>query len=238
VDQFLEQVDGAAARERLQIHPDSVAVLLVGSLEPRKGQLEFLQATAEPVCRADSRIRFYLVGGTKNRHADYERACRAAVSQRGLDDRVAFIGYRKDIFAWYAAADIVVLPSLVEGLPRSLLEALAFGRPVVGTDIAGTREVIKHGSNGYLVPNGAHARFARAIMALALDPNLRIRFGRAGRRLAEERFSIEACADGFESIVNDLVDLGNNAIDSSRTRAEAVRQTDVGWTHAGRAGRR
>jgi glycosyltransferase involved in cell wall biosynthesis len=86
-------------------------------------------------------------------------------------------------------AHIAVLPSRREGLPKSLLEAAAFGRPIVATDVPGCREIARHNVNGFLVPPDDPVALADAITVLARDPALRMKLGAAGRRMAEEEFS-------------------------------------------------
>jgi len=87
-----------------------------------------------------------------------------------------------------AAMDVVVLASYAEGIPRVLMEAAAMGRPAVGTDVRGTREVITDGETGYLVPSRDASALAEAISRLAAEPALRRRMGRAARRRAVAHF--------------------------------------------------
>ena len=89
----------------------------------------------------------------------------------------------------WAAAHIAVLPSRREGLPKSLLEAAACGRPIVATDVPGCRAIARAGVNALLVPADDAAALADAIDRLAQDAELRRRFGAASRRLAEDEFS-------------------------------------------------
>lgn len=102
---------------------------------------------------------------------------------------VEVLGHVADIRSVWAAAHIAVLPSRREGLPKSLLEAAACGRPIVATDVPGCREVAHAGRNALLVPPDDPVALADAIDALARDPDRRRRFGAAGRTLAETEFS-------------------------------------------------
>ena len=99
------------------------------------------------------------------------------------------LGHVSDIAGFWARAHIAVLPSRREGLPKSLLEAAAYGRPLIATDVPGCREVAKPGVNALLVPVDDDAALADAIAELARDSELRKRFGAAGRALAEREFS-------------------------------------------------
>lgn len=100
-----------------------------------------------------------------------------------------YLGHVDDIAAFWAAAHIAVLPSRREGLPMTLLEAAACGRPLVATDVPGCREIARAGVNALLVPPDDPNALADAIAQLAGDRDLRARFGRAGRALVEQEFS-------------------------------------------------
>jgi glycosyltransferase involved in cell wall biosynthesis len=102
---------------------------------------------------------------------------------------VAHLGFVEDIGALWASAHIAVLPSHREGMPLSLLEAAACGRPLVATDVPGCRDIARPGVNAFLVPLDDAEALADAIDRLAGDPELRRRFGRASRHLVEQYFS-------------------------------------------------
>ena len=104
---------------------------------------------------------------------------------------VKVLSFVEDIAALWARAHIAVLPSYREGLPLSLLEAAACGRPLVATDVPGCREIACPGVNAFLVPLDDTEALAAAIDRLALDPQLRHTFGKAGRELVELKFSSE-----------------------------------------------
>jgi len=111
-----------------------------------------------------------------------EKAARDYVYTHGLEDRVLFAGYREDIPDILKSLDLFCLPSVSEGLPVSVLEAMAAGVPIVGSDVRGIREVVRHGRTGLLFPSNDEAGLARAIESLRGD-------GGARRRLTEEAFS-------------------------------------------------
>jgi glycosyltransferase involved in cell wall biosynthesis len=105
---------------------------------------------------------------------------------------IKWLGQVSDIGALWARAHIAVLPSRREGLPKSLLEAAACGRPMVATDVPGCREIVLHGETGLLVPHDDAEALAAAIEKLAASAELRARYGAAARKLAVEKFSAEA----------------------------------------------
>lgn len=108
-----------------------------------------------------------------------------------IDGYITWIGNQTDMYSVYVDSDIVVLPSYREGLPKSLIEACAVGRPIVTTDVPGCRECVDEGVNGYLVPLKSVKELADAIEKLILSSEDRRIFGIASRKKAEEEFSIE-----------------------------------------------
>ena len=118
----------------------------------------------------------------------------ASIPERQLSDwdasgDVAWWGERSDIAEIWAKGQIAVLPSHREGLPKSLLEAAACGRPMVAADVSGCREIVRDGVTGLLVPPGDAGALADALERLARDPGLRRRLGAAARELVEREFS-------------------------------------------------
>jgi glycosyltransferase involved in cell wall biosynthesis len=126
--------------------------------------------------------------------------------QLGLGpDRLRLLGYRSDISDLLTAADFFVLPSLAEGLPLSVLEAMAHALPVVATPVGGIPEVITHGLNGLLVPVNEPEALSRAIAELIRDPALRQSLGGTALRHVRDRFSFEAMAERYEELYRGLL---------------------------------
>jgi len=109
-------------------------------------------------------------------------------AEAALGPRLKLLGYRPDVAALLAAADIFCLPSHFEGLPMSIIEAMLTALPVVATDIRGPREQVVDGQTGFLVPAGSTPPLAQALARLAADPGLRAAMGEAGRLRALARF--------------------------------------------------
>ena len=129
-------------------------------------------------------VRFVCVGDGELRDqlgADADRL--------GVADRVTFVGFRRDMDALLGACDLVVLPSLYEGLPLALIEAMAAGRAVVATDIGGTRELVMDGETGILVPPRDPTALAGAVQRVVGDDALARRLGSAGRERVFRLFS-------------------------------------------------
>lgn len=119
---------------------------------------------------------------------------------------VELLGYRTDVAQQYQAANIVCLPSYREGLPKGLVEAAACGRAVVTTDVPGCRDAIEPGVTGVLVPVNDASALADAIQMLIEWPERRLGMGRAGRKLAEEAFSIDRIVDQHLAIYEELLE--------------------------------
>ena len=118
---------------------------------------------------------------------------------------IEWIGFRKDMYAVYRESDIVVLPSYREGLPKSLIEACAVGRPVITTDVPGCRECVREGWNGFLVAAKDFRMLAKAILELVRNGGLRKEFGRHSRLLAEQQFSLKIVVEKHMKIYSGLV---------------------------------
>ncbi len=155
-----------------------------------KGIVELVEA-ARILRDENVPIRIRLVGGTDANPSSVTPDMLAAWKREGIVD---VAGPSRDIAAEYARAHIAVLPSYREGLPKSLLEAAACGRPIVTTDVPGCRGVCNDGENGLLVPPGNSRALAEALARLARDPEMRARMGRAGRRRVESEFAEEIIA--------------------------------------------
>ena len=154
-------------------------VLTPARLHPQKGHV-YLIAAAAHVPDAT-----FVLAGDGPLRAGLEAQAR----ELGIADRILFLGDRTDVPDLLAAADLVVLPSLFEGLPLSVLEAMAAERPVVATAIGGTDEAVVHQRTGLLVPPRDPEALASAIRSLRADPALARRLAQAGRERVEREFS-------------------------------------------------
>jgi glycosyltransferase involved in cell wall biosynthesis len=122
-----------------------------------------------------------------------------------VQDGVRWLGHQSDILAIWREADVALLPSYREGMPKSLLEAAACGRPIITTDVVGCRQVIEDGVEGFIVPARQSEGLAAAMRRLALDAGLRQRMGAAARRRAERLFGEEAVVAAHLAIYRGLL---------------------------------
>ena len=161
-------------------------MILIARMLMDKGIVEFVEA-ARLLRAAGLQARFLLVGAPDTANpASIEKWRLEAWQSEGT---VEWLGRREDIAALLAGAHVVCLPSYREGLPKTLAEAAAAGRPIVTTDVPGCREVVRDGIEGLLVPPRESARLACALERLLRDPELRLRMGSAARARAVECFS-------------------------------------------------
>ena len=147
-----------------------------------------------------------LVGGGDMRD-DLERMA----VDLGVRDRVRFLGEREDVSALLAEADVFVLASVSEGLPLAVLEAMASGTPVVAFDLPGLRDVIDHGSSGFLIPQGDTEAFGLAVRRLLEDPQLAQQVGVAGRAVVASRFDARVMTRGVEAVYLDVMSSPNRS---------------------------
>lgn len=177
-------IDGYAARTHLA---DGRHVVFVGRLDEIKGLPVLLDALAA-VQQHLPDVQLTLVGDGPDREALQRRA-----AELGLGDAVHFPGYAnsEQVRAHLATADVFVLPSFFEGIPVSLMEAMASGVPVVASHLPGIAELVDEGRSGHLVPAGDSAGLAARLVELLTDPELRSCMGAAGRATVAAEFSLE-----------------------------------------------
>jgi len=179
---------GQTLRRAWGVGDDEVVVLVLGVLERRKGHAILLEA-ARRLGPTRPAVRWVFCGEGGEREA-------LVAAARPLGDRVVFAGFQREVAACLAAADVVALPSLREGLGVAALEAMAAARPVVASRVGGLGEVVLPGETGLLVPPGDAAALADALRALIADAGGRERFGAAGRARVLARYTAERMAEG------------------------------------------
>lgn len=187
-------------RRELGLAGDVQLVGSVARLVPIKGLNFFVEAAAR-VTRLIPWAHFVIVGDGPER-AELERQVHA----HDLGGKVRFLGWRSDLARIYPDLDIVVLSSLNEGTPVSVLEAMAAGRPVVATSVGGVPDVVVDGRTGVLVPPRDVEALAEAITALLKDPESRQRLGEAAQAAVMPAFSISRLAGDMEALYRRLIE--------------------------------
>ncbi len=173
-----------SVREALGFEPHHKVVGTIACLKPQKAPLDFVRAAAAAHAEDDS-FRFFIAGDGELR-PDLE----ALLAELGLQDVVQLLGWRRDVSDLLHAMDLFLLPSLFEGLPRSVLQAMAAGVPVVATAVDGTPEVIEDGVTGLLIPPGRPDVAARRAIEMLADDDLRGRCVTQARRRLSREFDI------------------------------------------------
>lgn len=176
-------------RREFGIPPGARIVGMVTRYTRDKGLVEYLEAAA--AMRAVIRDPWFVITGGRaegDRHPLTEKELKGMAEFFGIGDRVVFTGVRQDIPAVLSLFDVFVLPSYREGMPRSILEAMAMQVPVVATDIRGCREEIAHGVEGFLVPIKDSDALADRVLEILQNPELAARMGKAGRERALRDF--------------------------------------------------
>jgi glycosyltransferase involved in cell wall biosynthesis len=183
-------------RKNLGLPEDHLVVTMVATISGRKDHTAFIRAAK--LVRVHTEKCIFLVVGDGEGRSVYERM----VINDGLTDTVRFLGRRPDVEAILSATDISVLASTNgEGISNAILESMACGLPVVVTDGGGTREIIEDGRSGYIVANADYRSIAEKIIHLYLHPEIAEQFGKRGKEIVEEKFSIAAMVRRFEEII-------------------------------------
>ncbi len=194
-----EKIARSAVREELGLLPADRVIGYVGKLEEGKGIFDLL-AAAGRLRRRYSGLKLMLVGEGTKREALLREAERSSLS-----DMLILTGMRHDVQSMYAAIDIFVLPSTCdEAFGIVLIEAMAMGKPVVGTTVGGIPEIITHGETGLLVAPGDADALADELDRYLSDHTFAEKLSGAGQRSVLERFSERAAADSFDRLIREI----------------------------------
>lgn len=193
----------AIIKRELGIPNTAKIVLTVARLHPQKGHKFLLQAIPG-VIRKHPQTYFLFVG-----EGELRNELEKEVYKEGLHDVVRFLGVRQDIPELLNAGDLFVLPSLWEGLPNAILEAMAVGIPVIATKVDGSPEVVQDGKTGILVEAGDPKALENAIVYLLDNDQLRQRMGCEARKWVIENFSEEKNVTSFLKLYTQLLEAMN-----------------------------
>ena len=186
------------ARAEFGIKARDCVLLSVGTLERHKGHGVLLEALDRLVAKGlETPWRLIIAGG---RGGDQHTALLESIKQKGFGDRVHIALNRNDIPDLLALADVFVMPSLWEGLPMAVLEAMVAGKAIVATGIAGIPEAIVDGREGLLVPPADVDRLAEALGNLIADPARRATLGDAAAARADKEFTVSVMAERYQAL--------------------------------------
>lgn len=190
----------ADIRGELGIGKEAVVIGNIAHMADHKGQIYLVRAAAI-VKEKYPDVRFVIVGD-----GELRGELEAEARRLGLVGTVVFPGFRKDIAGFLASFDIFAFPSHLEGLGTSLLDAMVMRRPIVSTTAGGIPEVVQDGVNGMLVSPKDPEALAKAMIRLIEDPDLRLKYGNAGRRIVEERFTADKVVEGTLAVYKRILE--------------------------------
>jgi glycosyltransferase involved in cell wall biosynthesis len=185
-------------RSPLSANRYSIIIGVVGRLSIEKGHRYLLEAFAK-IVKKNHDVKLLIVGKglQRERLAD-------SVQRLGLEEKVMFAGYQKDIDKVYREIDILVQPSLREGLPLTILEAMSYGLPIIATNVGGVAGLIKNKKTGILINSGSSDEIYNALMVLIKDVDLRKKLGENGRKFVRENYSLEKMIGEYRGVYEEV----------------------------------
>ncbi len=190
--------DGLKKKEELNLEPSDPIIGVVGHLSEVKGHIYLIEA-ATKICKAFPNVKFIFAGSGPLR-----KSLDAKVKNLHLSSIFRFLGVRRDIPELLNVIDIFVLPSLFEGLPNVILEAMASSKPVVASAVGGIPEAVQDQVTGLLVPPKDPDSLATAILKLLKNREWAINMGKEGRKRVEEFFSIDSEVKKIQQLYDSL----------------------------------
>ncbi|NQT36023.1 MAG: glycosyltransferase [Planctomycetes bacterium] len=186
-------------REEIGLTEEHLILIQVARLNHLKDHATALRTMERIAARRDD-VRLVLVG-----EGPEQEAIQREIGKRRLESRVCLLGLRDDVPRLLQAADLFLLTSISEGIPVTLIEAMAAGLPVVSTDVGGVAEVVQHERSALLAAAGDDAALAAAVLQLAADDDLRRRMGAEGKRRAAEVFSEETMHEAYCRLYEEML---------------------------------
>ena len=182
------------------LDPDDIVLGIVANLKKNKNHI-FLLKTFRSLRKKHNRLKLLLIGqGFEGDLEGSEGDIRSFISSENLEDSVLLLGARSDVPDLLKAIDIFCLTSYKEGLPISLIEAMAVGLPLVGTAVEGIKDVIIPHENGFLVKLNDEEQLKHALNRLIEYPSLRQKFGTKSRKLAYQSYALENCTKQYQAL--------------------------------------
>ncbi|MBZ0204467.1 MAG: glycosyltransferase family 4 protein [Ignavibacteria bacterium] len=197
--------DKASVRKELGFSENNIIVGIIGRMTPGKGYEIFFESVKMITSLKEKMsIRFLAIGASSAGEKEYGKELLNLSNSLGVTDKITFTGFQNDIPKYLLAMDILAFPSNEESFGGTALEAMAMKVPVVAFDSAGVPDIIVDNETGFLVERNNIERFTEALLKLIHDPELRSRFGAAGRKRAKEHFEISANMNTFVELYRSL----------------------------------
>ena len=190
--------------KELNIEKNTVLVAQIGQLTKWKNQIDFIR-TAELVKKYKIKVHFVIIGDDQSgREKKYKHELSNLIDQKNLNSSISFIGHRDNIKELLSEIDILLHPAINEPFGRVLIEAMSMEKPVIAYDSGGPKEIVIDGETGYLVEPYNFSGLAERIVHLYENSELRIRFGKAGRKIVIKKFNEERHVREMEDVFNNI----------------------------------
>jgi len=196
LEQRIASIDGSEKRKELGVSQLSTVLITVAELIPRKNHIQVLRALSK---LNKTNFHYLIVGNEES-----EQKLKKAVNELMLQDKVSFLGFRRDVPELMVSSDIFVLTSLHQGLTRAVMEAMAVGLPIISTDVRGNRDLVKNGENGYPVPLDDVEQTAIAINRLINSEDLRRSMGEKSKELVKQ-YDLQRVLEEMEEIYDNIL---------------------------------
>jgi glycosyltransferase involved in cell wall biosynthesis len=192
--------------KQFNLSDEDFLVGLVGRIVEGKGHIDFIK-TAKIISDFNRKVKFLIIGGSDSENIQFEIQLKDFVKNLGLEKYVIFTGWRNDVREVISNLDILVQASSTfpEGFGLTCIEAMALGKPVIATNIAGSSETILDGVTGFLISPGQPSILAQKILELINNPDLRYKMGKAGRERVEQLFNVVSQTKTIEQIYENVL---------------------------------
>ncbi|VXD15182.1 hypothetical protein PL8927_380087 [Planktothrix serta PCC 8927] len=203
------------ARESLKIKKDEIVLLLLGTVGSRKGQKDLPLALAKLPPEWQKKVKILIVG---DRPSSYSQELKTLVRSLPivLQEKINILPETRDIARYYQAADIFILTSRIESFPRVILEAMAYGLPIIATPVFGVKEQVKQGVNGLFYPAGNIDALAKVITQLLTDEKLRSHLAQNSSKVLERFNNFEQMVESYGQILQEAYLSGSPVSDSPK----------------------
>jgi glycosyltransferase involved in cell wall biosynthesis len=207
----IENVYGYSSPENfkreLGIADDDFVILYAGRLSREKG-IQYLIAAAESIIKKHKNIKFLILGEGAER-----KSLESFVSQKDLHQYVKFLGFQQDIDQYFELMDVLILPSLSEGMPLVILEAFVHRKPVIANDVGGISEVVSNYENGILTKSGDIDSLHKAIEYCKTHRKETVSYGENGYKMIQQKYNFDRQMQNYVALYRDLL-TGNEIIDN------------------------
>ncbi len=204
IEKFQQTGSGVSIRSQLGFFHDTLLVGEIGLVTAIKGYEDLVKAAAI-VRQTIPSVKFIGIGGTLKSDSTYQQKLLELINNLNLQDVFILTGYRDDVAEILSEIDLLVLPSHSEGFGLVLVEAMATGKPVIGTIVGGIPEIIEDGVTGFLIPPHSPDKLAQAIIKILENPELAHNMGSRGRQKAETQFNLQQSINEIQKIYEQIL---------------------------------